>query len=334
MNETYGLIDEMLADARHGWSIGTFGAVAEFMRDEDEDARIARENGGISIVTPRAGIRVVPTEDLRPVAFDTLSSDGETWGQSVAFCLPRPERMEHDGIRWLGKDAEALRQEDRTADLFDLGTGRGHVRFCARTADPALIEAFKTLEGQDMFGPGGGPLMAEVLRAQPHRVAISPVGRVEVYAPIPLPGGTSPEGPHTHLLPRMVASGKTHASNSPIPEGLQPVLQLHPRSPWRDAMGRRVPFDAELDGLFESVLAKFALPEDLAVRRSVEQAVAADVEPAAFAWPQTRRGRCEARIALRRLARTEGDRLTPWRQRYDRLPEPDPDEEAVEALHA
>ncbi|HWK40785.1 MAG TPA: hypothetical protein VNR60_02540 [Croceibacterium sp.] len=319
------LIEEMLSDARHGWSIGTFGAIAEFMRDEDEDARITRDGEAVSIVTPRAGIRVLPNEALRAVAFDTLSSDGETWGQSVAFCLPVPAEMEHTGIRWLGKDTEALREEDRDADLFDLGAGRGHVRFCARTRDAAYIEALKEIEGTQLFDPANGKAQAETFRSQPHRVAISPAGRVEVYAPIPLPGGTSPEGPHTHLLPKMVASGKTHASNSPIPEGFQPVLSLHPRTPWRDALGQRVPFDAELDALFDGVLAQFALPEDRAVRRSVEGAVADSVEPDAFEWPRTRRGRAQARIALRRLAQADPQRVIRWRQLYDRVPEPDED---------
>ncbi|WEK45963.1 MAG: hypothetical protein P0Y56_13130 [Candidatus Andeanibacterium colombiense] len=331
MNKISGLIDHMLADPRHGWSIGTFGAVGEFMRDEDEDVRFVRDGGAVMIVTPRAGISVHTVPGLQAVAFDTLSSDGETWGQSVAFCLDLPdEEMDHAGVSWLGKDAEALRKEDREADLFDLGVGRGHVRFCARTSDAQLAKALKGLEGKNLFGPEGGAVMGEVLRAQPHRVVISPVGRVEVYAPIPLPGGNSPEGPHTHLLPKMVASGLTHAANSPIPKGLQPVLHLHPRSPWRDAMGMRVPFDVELDGLFEGILAEFGLPQDRLVRRSVEEAVDTGSSPEEFHWPETRRGRTEARIALRRIARTRPDRAEAWRLRYDRLPEPD--QEA--ALHA
>jgi len=332
MKQVSTLIDRMLVDHRHGWSIGTFGAVGEFMRDEDEDVRFTSEGDVTSIVTARAGLRVKAVPGLQAVAFDTLSADGETWGQSVAFCLPQPENMEQHGVTAMGPDKDALREEDRAAQLFDLGVGRRLVRFCARTADAGLIAALKSMEGKELFGPEGGPVMAEVLRAQPHRIAISPVGRVEVYAPIPLPGGSSPEGPHTHLLPRMVASGLTHAANSPIPAGLQPVLQLHPRSPWRDALGRRVPFDAELDRLFDGILAEFGLPQDREIRQSVQQAVKAGVSPEAFEWPQTRRGRAEARIALRRIAREQEERVAPWRQRYDRMPEPDAEEEA--ALHA
>lgn len=329
MRDPAKLIEVMLPDPRHGWSIGTFGAVGEFMRDEGEFARIERDGDTATVVTARAAIRVTSLPELRAIAFDTLSSDGETWGQSVAFCLPAPAQMDHGNVRALGKDTEALREQDRGAELFDLGVGRGHVRFCARTWDAGLIEALHAMEGEDLFGPRGGPVMGQVLRAQPHRVAISPAGRVEVYAPIPLPGGSSPEGPHTHLLPKLVATGKTHGSNAPVPEGWQPVLTLHPRSPWRDAMGQRVPYDSALDALFESVLAQFALPEDLAVREKVERAVTGKIDPAAFDWPDTRRGRAEARITLRRLARQDADGLAEWRRRFDRLPEPEPDDEAL-----
>lgn len=332
MTEESRLIDEMIADPRHGWSIGTFGAIGEFARDEDEPAAIDRADGTRSVVTARGAIRVAPVEGLRAIAFDTLSSDGDTWGQAVAFCLPAPERMEQGGVTALGADKDALREEDRDAMLFDLGVGLGHVRFAVRTRDEALIRELEAIAGGNPFGPEGRAAMGEVLRAQPHRVMLSPVGRIEVYSPIPMPGGSSPEGPHTHLLPQMIASRRTHAANAPIPEGMQPVLNLHPRSPWRDGLGQRVPFDAELDDLFNQVLARFGREEDRAVRAAVEQAVAAGVAPDAFAWPQSRRGRSEARIALRRIARTDGAKVADWRQKFDRLPEPEADEEA--ALHA
>jgi len=330
MTDIATLIDEMVADTRHGWSIGTFGAIGEFMRDADESASIAHEGEVCTIVTPRGGMRIVPDPALRVIAYDTLGSDGETWGQSLTFCLPAPDRMEQEGVRSLGPDQAALKAEDRDARLFDLGTGLGHVRFGLRTRDAALIAALEGLEGQSLLGPQGSAVMAEVMRAQPHRVLLSPVGRVEVYSPIPAPGGTSPEGPHTHLLPQMLAARRTHAANAPIPEGFQPVLMLHPRSPWRDGLGQRVPFDEELDELFESLLARYGLAEDMAIRADVEDAVEGGVAPEAYPWPETRRGRAAARITLRRLARA-GRPVSAWRQRYDRGAEPEPDEEA--ALH-
>ena len=52
--------------------------------------------------------------------------------------------------------------------------------------------------------------MGMILAANPHRVFISRLGRIEVYQPIPPPSGKSPEGPHTHVLPRLLQSRRTH----------------------------------------------------------------------------------------------------------------------------
>lgn len=43
MTDMATLIDEMVADTRHGWSVGTFGAIGEFMRDADEPASTAHD---------------------------------------------------------------------------------------------------------------------------------------------------------------------------------------------------------------------------------------------------------------------------------------------------
>ena len=43
MAGAFELIADQLADPEAQWSLGTFGAIAEFMRDADEPAEIARE---------------------------------------------------------------------------------------------------------------------------------------------------------------------------------------------------------------------------------------------------------------------------------------------------
>jgi hypothetical protein len=49
-----GFLADRLADAETAWSLGTFGAIAEFTRDADETATLARADGMISVVTARA----------------------------------------------------------------------------------------------------------------------------------------------------------------------------------------------------------------------------------------------------------------------------------------
>jgi len=332
MSDLRSLITSAMDDARHAFSIGTFGAIGEYMRDADEPTARRRDGTAEAVYTDRAALRVTPRDDVKVIAYDTLASDGETWGQAVAFCMETPAEGAPGVVCTLGPDKDAILPQDTNALLFDLGVGKGHVRMCLRTRDPELIAALNAIGGQPLFGPEGAKVMPLVLKAQPHRVMLSPLARVEVFAPIPLPGGQSPEGPHTHLLPKLLASGRTHAANAPIPEGWQPVLMLHPRSPWRDAMGKRVPFDQDLNAHFEDLLALHALPEDRAVRAATVAAVEAGADPASFPTPATRRGRAQMRITLRRLARTQGDeKLAVWRSLYDRhvAEDAEPDEEAA-----
>jgi plasmid stabilization system protein ParE len=110
---------------------------------------------------------------------------------------------------------------------------------------------------------------------------------------------------------------------------------LHPRSPWRDGMGVRTDFDAQLDAIFEGLLADFGLPEDRAVRSRIETAIEAGADPGPELWPDTRRGRHQARITLRRLAQRRGrEAVSAWRTAYDREPlDTDPAEDET-VLHS
>ena len=112
-----------------------FGATGEFVRDADEPADVRRDDSGIEIMTARGAIRV-EARPLMAAAWDSLSSDGETWGHTLAFCaerIPSGARV----VTALGPDRAALRAPDRSAMMFDLGVGAGCIRMCARTADAA-----------------------------------------------------------------------------------------------------------------------------------------------------------------------------------------------------
>jgi len=312
--DAFALIVERLKDPANGWSIGSFGAIGEFVRDPDEDVEIREAADLIEIVTGRGALRATAAVELTPIAWDSLSGDGESWGHSLAFCIPRPETTNRL-IRVLGPDTGAIRKEDRVSLLIDCGVGAGAVTMAMRTSDAGLIAAAAAAEGRPMLGAPG--LMSEVLRAQPHRVLISPVGRVEVFQPIPPPDGKSPDGPHTHLLTKLIAKDRCHSANVPIPDGWQSALSLHPQSPWRSMLGERHPFACDTDAAFAPLLARYELEEDAEVARSLRRDIDAGVE---LRWPDSRRGRNKARIVLRRLAAAGDERVKHWRVQYDRTP--------------
>jgi hypothetical protein len=317
------LLSDLVSNCANGWSIGSFGAIGEFTRGEEEPATFGLTGERLEVTTARGGIRIAPASPLRAIAYDTLSSDGEGWAHGLALCAPRA-RGEQGKIAALGLDREALHPNERGAQLFDLGVGAGCVRMCVRTRDESLSKELAA--GVDGELLSNRELVGAILAAQPHRVLLSPAGRIEVYQPIPPADETSPSGPHTHLLPKLISTRRTHSSNVPVPDGWQPALTVHPRSPWRDRDNVRVPYDERVDAAFTPLLDRFGLSEDKEIRDSITRAVNSGADAAAFAWPSTRRGRTAARITLRRLAAARVPAIASWRAIRDNTPvDPDAD---------
>jgi hypothetical protein len=230
----------------------------------------------------------------------------------------------------LGADAHALRAEDRESILFDLGLGALQADFCVRIADRDLAARLRELSGRAVFARGN-PAMEMILSANPHRVFISRLGRIEVYQPIPPPSGKSPEGPHTHVLPRLLKSGRTHPATEPVPEGLVPCAHLYPPHPARDGLGEARPFDATHHHAFQRMMAACGDPVALATKRRVVDAVLAGEPPTAVGGD--RHGRISVRIALRQM-KSQGHAsaaLSAWLASFDSAAPDEADDEA--ALH-
>jgi len=143
--------------------------------------------------------------------------------------------------------------------------------------------------------------MAVVLAANPHRVFISQLGRVEIYQPIPPPDGKSPEGPHTHVLPRLLRHRRTHAATEFVPAGFVPCAHLYPPHPARDAWGKRTPFCQNRHTSFQRLLARFGEPKFLDIKRRVHDGLSAAHAPFALSPLDDRFSRAALRIALRQI---------------------------------
>ena len=289
-----------LSDADTAWSIGSFGAIAEFMRDADEDVILERVRGAIAAVTVRGGLRIVAHEKMRPVASESLTT--QSWSHRVSLCLPEDNcgMDERTVLTEIGCDTDALREEDRSAVLFDLGLRTLQLNACVRTGDANVVAALRKWIGRSLFEPGNAA-MAVVLAANPHRVFISQLGRVEIYQPIPPPDGKSPEGPHTHVLPRLLRHRRTHAATEFVPAGFVPCAHLYPPHPARDALGKRTPFCQNRHASFQRLLARFGEPKFLDIKRRVHEAVGAAHTPFALSSLDERFSRAALRIALRQI---------------------------------
>ncbi len=311
-----------LSDWRAGWSVGSFGAIAEFHQAQGETALID-DPDRLTRATARGAIRIERLDGAVAVACETLSRQPDGWGHALALCLPHAAaaRAGRTALTELGPDDAAIRPQDRQGLLFDMGLGLAQVDFCVRTADPDLISALRAGEGRPVFD-AASPALAAILSRHPHRVALSALGRVEVFQKIggPETGGVSPEGPHTHVLPKLLAARRTHAATMPIPEGLSPCAMLHPAHPLRDPMGRATPYDADADAAFARLSAVWGPRPCAAAKAAARDALARGLAPDAFEAPGDRHARAALRIALRqeRWRKGASPQLDAWRARFDR----------------
>jgi hypothetical protein len=322
------LLQREISNPDTQWSLGTFGAIAEFSRDPDEPVRLVQSAEAVSAVTTRGGIALKPDASIRPFASEGITKTG--WNQRIALCLPQDDcaMNQRVALTEIGPDHQAPREEDRKAILFDLGLGALQADFGVRIGDHGLAARLREYAGRSLFEPGN-PAMAMILAANPHRVFISRLGRIEVYQPIPPPSGKSPEGPHTHVLPRLLQSRRTHPATEPVPPGWIPCAHLYPPHPARDGLGEARPFDAMHHHAFQRMMAACGDPAALATKRRVVDAVLAGEPPMAVA--SDRYGRISVRIALRQM-KSQGHAsaaLTAWLASFDSAAPDEADDEAA-----
>jgi len=207
------LVRHYLADPRTGWSVGTYGAIAEFQYDPDEPG-LQLDLEAMTVQTERGTLAIVSLEGVQP--FGLTDDTGRL--REIAFCSGRRgvQRATVTGLDPL---------------TFDVGVAAPHIDMLVRLRadDAGTAAALNAGVGRPLFA-ADNPAGLAIARASPTRILASPVARIEVHQPIPPPGGRSPEGPHTHLLPKFLAQGRTHPPGSPLPDGLYCGLSLYPRT--------------------------------------------------------------------------------------------------------
>lgn len=207
------LVRHYLADPLTGWSVGTYGAIAEFQYDPDESG-LDLDLEAMIVQTGRGALAVVSLEEVQP--FGLTDDSGRL--REIAFCSGR-------------RGAQRAVVTELASLTFDVGVAAPHVDMLVRlrSDDAETAAALRAGLGQPLLAHGN-PAGAAIARASPTRILASPVARIEVHQPIPPPSGRSPEGPHTHLLPKLLAQGRDRSPESPLPDGLWCGLSLYPRT--------------------------------------------------------------------------------------------------------
>jgi hypothetical protein len=221
------LVHGLLEGAVGGWSMGVQGALAEFAVVGADPAAVTVRRSGrtVEALTGAGGIRLTVTD-----ATQVLADGGTLYLVVPRRTLPVPA----GGLTFTEADPGALRPED-SHDLFvDLAIGHAAATFCVRTADADLAKRLRAIEGAawpDALASVGHALVI----ASPHRIVTTPLGRIEVYAAIPSDAGASPEGPHTHLLPPLLRTGRELPTPIALPPDLAPAAAFHPPPGWTGA---------------------------------------------------------------------------------------------------
>ena len=323
------VLKDHIVDDRSGWSMGSFGAVAEFHQNRGEFLEADAPTMFVR-ATPRGAIRLnaETVEQIVPVAYEALSPKPHRWSHGLALCLPQKDSVMAGRrvLTELGPDEDAVRPADRKAILFDIGLNLPQCDFCIRTEDPDLLAILRANAGRSLFDPGN-PASDAMRRAHPHRVALTRIGRIEVFQKIggPDTGGVSPAGPHTHMLPQLLKSRRTHSANTPIPRYHVPLGYLHPANPVMDSMGRDLDFDIDDHARFQDLFERFARRDLPILRKAVLDGLARRTEPEQFLAQSDRFSRATVRITLRqqyRLAKRFGggsylDLVSKWRSVLD-----------------
>ena len=203
-----------------GWSIGVYGAVAEFAANDD---RIATSIDGGDLYLRTRGGRAVIRLPPGARAFELVDANGRVGRIALALHRARFKQPPASSITCLGDDSDAIDPPMRQAKLFDLGLARRSIRFGVRTREPALVDLLNAHAG---LGLRASPaLVTALIEQSPDRVVISPFGRIEVEGPVLRDDHV---GPHTHLLPDLLRTGREIEPGLELPPDYVPCASLFP----------------------------------------------------------------------------------------------------------
>ena len=315
-----------LNDHTASWSIGGYGAIAEFhWRPDDDDASPAGEH--LCVATDAGALRIALRDDVVPYAYQGLSRHPDRWLQGISLCLPwrHARRAARKLLTELGPDQQAIRSRDRNAVLFDMGLGLPHVDACVRTNSADLLETLRAHCGASLL-ESGKTVMQAIKQAGPQRVFLSELGRVEVYQRIgsAYSQPPTPLGPHTHVLPRLLAARRANAEDHDAPAYHRACAYLYPKHPLMDHLGRRKDYDRNAHRQFAALMERWGDCAFVAEKHRATEAMLAGVDARHYEAPAASNARHALRIAIRELAQQTGDAniIAGWRRRFDRVRPP------------
>lgn len=218
---------ETLERAAGTWVMGVSGAVAEFAAATGEAVDVETTADVVSARTKGGALRMRLDDSVRALTFDGPATPLSERRIVLAVKRERGRLPAKDVLTDLGADPTPAISAD-AGKLFDLGLGRKEARFCVRIGTGDAGPVLERLCGRPFMQimPQIGPLL---IRESPTRVVETALGRLEVEGAIPGPGETSPDGPHTHLLPEYLATKRALPVGMDLPRAYVPGAIFYPK---------------------------------------------------------------------------------------------------------
>jgi len=246
------LLAEQVRDSTRPWSLGTFGGHRRVFAGSRRAGQAEASATGIAAVTERGAVAIDAHERLRPFASESITR--QSWSHRVALCLPveLSAMNRRDVLTELGVDREALREQDRTGVLFDIGLDALQADLCVRTSDPEAIAKLRSHAGRSVFRA----------RQSGDDVILAAKSAPGVHQPDRSDRGLSADSAGDRQESRRAAypraaqaapHKRSHPATEPVPDAGCRARHFYPRHPARDAMGEFRPFDHELHQAFSVV---------------------------------------------------------------------------------
>lgn len=319
-NPVFAILIKALRDLETSWSIGTFGAIAEFFHSPQFPTHIKESPTHLSAKTELGHLQIELHDELRIVPYEGLSKIGTAWTQGVLICLPETLAAlnRRSGIHEIEPEHSTCKTRTHRPVTFDLGLDVAHLEACIRTGDPELISVLRSHPGISLFSENP-PLSARIKSANPVRSFRTKVARIDIYQAVPEENEETPLGPHTHISERLLSRKQIQAATIPLAQGLIPVLAYYPPNPVRDLNGELTEFDYDRYIQFQSLLREHGSPEFRDAKLMFARAMTSKSNPEDCPLPQSKHQRTAVRIAIRQYRHVHGDSklLASWRKAYE-----------------
>ena len=309
----FDILEHYINDRSTSWSIGTFGAMAEFFHSSTEPLNSSKKNTTLTAKTSLSAIEINYTKSMQLVPYEGLSKLEGAWTQGVLVCIPTTEAQmtNRSGI-------SEIKTIDKSSFIFDLGLRLGHIDVCIKTDSKELISVFRAHLGKSLFDSDLN-LTRIIQAASPIRIIKSKLACITVHSQFQVTEEKTPLGLHTHLSNNLLKHNRTQAATIPMPIDYVPVLAFYPPNPIRDITGSIRPFDTKEFDRFQGLLSNFQ-PKPLArVKHTFMQAMNKGVGPYECPLPSTRAERTSLRVAIRQRFHSHGPSvlLSKWKATYE-----------------